>query len=60
MTYERLTYDVSRLHRTNDRVAEMMQAEYTAPEIAAILQITVNHVRVAMTRIRRGMGEGAY
>lgn len=53
------SYSLDGLRRTNDRVAELMAAEYNAGEIAHILDMSVNHVRVCMTRVRRGMGEGA-
>lgn len=55
----RLPYDLTRLQSTTDRVAELMAAEYTTLEIGERLGISVNHVRVSMTRIRRKMGEGA-
>lgn len=57
--HERLPYDLSGLTRMNDRVAELMQAEYSMVEIAALLNASTNHVRVCATRVRRGMGEYA-
>lgn len=55
----RYSYDLSGLISNTDRVAEMMAAQYRPKEIASVLGISVNHVRVAMTRIRRKMGEDA-
>lgn len=54
----RLEYDLTGIVSNTDRVAELMAAEYRPKEIATILGLQVNHVRVAMTRIRRKMGEG--
>lgn len=57
--YPHLAFSLDGVHRTNDRVAELMACEYNATEIAQVLGMSVNHVRVCMTRVRRGMGEGA-